>query len=159
MVDPVEQKIKQNTLFNEDLILEPETVRELYTDNYYRRNLSLLEGWTGYRTKLLKVTSDGVLKVAMTGAGLTDYNTETGTALDDYDTTTTFRYEEAYSRWDILIEDNDAIVSFRNQFDTGWLDDIILTTGYHSLDFSSKGIRIKNRNAGSNAKFQIVAYR
>ena len=159
MSETIERKIKQQTLRNEDLVLDPSDVREIFTDNYYRRAIALLEGWTGYKAKLLKVTDDGVLKVAVTGAGLNEYVTETGNALDDYDTTTTFQYDNVYSRWDILIEGNDAIVSFRNKYDTDWLDDIILTTGYHSLDFSSRGIRIKNRNAGSTASFQIVAYR
>ena len=158
-MDEVKQKIKQNNLRNEDLVLDPSEVRELYTDNYYNRSLSLLEGWTGYKTKLLKITPDGILKVASTGSGLDEYTTENGTGSDSYVSGSTYLYSDLYSRWDILVESNDAVISFRNNVDTDWLGDIVLPVGYHSIDFSSLGIRIKNRTSGSNTDYHITAYR
>jgi len=159
MPEVIDRKILQHNLRNTDLLLRPEEVREIWTDNYYRRSLSLLEAWAESEAKLLRCTRQGVLKVAITGAGLEEYVVETGTGEDDYTSSNTYHFDEQYSRWDILLEDYDAVISFRNKTDTDWLDDMILTSGWHSIDFVSYGIRIKNRVSGENVSYQIVAYR
>jgi len=159
MVETIERKILQNTLRNPDLHLRPDEVREIFTDNYYRRGISLLEGWSETEARLLRCTKSGILKVATTGGGFEEYVVETGMGSDSYTTDNTYLYDIQYNRWDLLLEDYDAIISFRNKTNTDWLEDMILTAGWHSLDFVSYGIRIKNRISGQNVTYQIVAYR
>lgn len=159
MVEELQQKIKQVSLKNEDLLLEPEFLREIYTSNFYRRNISLLEGWSGDRSKLLRCTIGGVLKTAPVATGLEEYKSATDT-LSDNDFHEAIRDDVTpYARWDILIETKDAIVSFRNKPNTDWSDEIILTVGWHSLDMVNNGIQIKNRVAGQNTTYQITSYR
>lgn len=159
MVEELQQKIKQVSLKNEDLILSPEFLREIYTTNRYQRSLSLLEAWTGDRAKLLRCTIGGVLKTAPVATGLEEYTSETDT-LSDNDFHEVIRDNVTpYARWDILIETKDAIISFRNKYNTDWSDEIILTVGWHSLDLVNNGVQIKNRVAGQNTTYQITAYR
>ena len=159
MVEELQQKIRQQNLKNPDLLLDPEYIREMYTSNFYQRNISLLEAWTGDRAKLLACTIGGVLKTAPIATGLEEYKSATDTlaaadfveAIRDNDT--------PYARWDILIETKDAIIGFRNKTNTDWADEIILTVGWHSLDLVSNGIQIKNRAGAENSTYQITGYR
>ena len=159
MVEELQQKIKQVSLKNEDLKLIPEFIREIFTTNFYRRAISLLEGWTGDRSKLLRCTIGGVLKTAPVATGLEEYKSGIGT-LADADFHEVIRDNVTpYARWDILIETKDAIISFRNKPNTDWGDEIILTVGWHSLDLVSNGVQIKNRVGVDNTTYQITSYR
>jgi len=159
MTEELQQKIKQVSLKNEDLTLSPEFIREIYSSNYYQNSLSLMVGWTGDRTKLLRSTIGGVLKTAPIATGLEEYKSETDTlAADDFvevirDNTT------PYARWDILIDTKDAIIEFRDKVNVAWGNEIILTVGWHSLDLVSNGVHIKNRTGGNNSTYQITGYR
>jgi len=159
MVEETQQKIKQETLKNVDLLLDPDYLREIYTSNFYHNTLSLISGWTGDRTKLLSCTIGGVLKTAPVATGLEEYKSAVAT-LSDNDFHEGIRDDVTpYARWDILIETKDAIIEYRNKVNTDWSDEIILTVGWHSLDLVSNGIQIKNRVAGQNTSYQITGYR
>lgn len=148
---------------DEDFLTElrqfPSQVKRWFTSNVIQRALAYLAAFTEEgKARTLKCTADGKLKVVAAGAGFTDYTVKKGTAADDYTADNTFEFSSGYSRWDILIEDNDAIASFKKE-NAVWGDDITLKVGYHSVDFSAVGIKIKNRTASYNAKYEIVAYR
>jgi len=148
---------------NEDLLTEleqhPSQIRRWFTDNFLQRALAYLVALTEEKKAVtLRCTADGKLKVVSGGAGFTEYNVFDGSALDTYDSTTTYTFNGAYSRIDILVEDNDAIVSFLKENST-WGADMIMKTGYHSIDFECYGVRIKNRTAGYTANYEIVVYR
>jgi len=106
----------------------------------------------------IKARSDGALLVADIGAGFETYEVFNGTALDDYDASRTYTPNEKAARWDILVRNNDAVVSFKDKNDVNWLGDMEMPLGFHSIDFVSSSIRIKNKTAGSTATFEIVAY-
>lgn len=159
MVEEIQQEIKQVSLKNEDLILSPEFLREAYTTNRYQRALSLAMGWTGDRVKFLRCMTTGVLKTAPVATGLEEYTVETGICIDAYHADDTFAYSSPYSRWDILIENKDAVISFRNKPNTDWGDDMVLTVGWHSLDMVNYGIRLHNRVNGELSTYQVVPYR
>jgi len=159
MAEELQQKIKQQNLKNADLLLDPEYLREMYTSNFYQRNISLLEAWAGDRANLLRCTRGGVLKTAPVATGLEEYKSAADTLAAAVFVEVIRDNDIPYARWDFLIETNDAIVSFRNKVNTDWGDEIALTTGWHSIDIVSNGVQIKNRSGASNAKYQIVGYR
>ena len=159
MTEELQQKIKQVSLKNEDLLLSPEFIREAYTSNFYQNVLALAAGWTGDRTKLLRCTIGGVMKTAPIATGLEEYKSVADT-LAAADFVEVIRDNDApYARWDILIETKDAIISFRNKVNVAWGDEIILTVGWHSLDLVSNGVQVKNRVGVDNSTYQITGYR
>jgi hypothetical protein len=156
-VEKITQRIDADLLT--ELTQYPSQVERFFTDNYVSRTLSYLVGFDeDLRARVIKTTQSGELKVAITASGFETYDVFNGTTQDDYDSTTTYIFGQAYSRFDILIEDNDAIISFGYKGGT-WGKDIILPVGYHSIDITAYGIRVKSRTAGSPATYQIVVYR
>jgi len=152
------QKVKVNQLFPIELNLSPPYLREIFLNNVYRRSLSLITLWTPQGERPARGTSGGVMKVAVSASGYEEYETLQGTGTDNFNEINMLRNENRPSRWDILVEGNDAIVHFRNATDTGWLAEIILPVGFHSIDITSLAIQIKNRNVGSNTNFQVIAF-
>jgi len=81
-----------------------------------------------------------------------------GTAEDDYSAPNTFEDVTANKIIDLLIQDNPAVISFKND-GAVWSDDKTLPIGMHSLDYKNFGVKIKNLNAASNSVYQITLYR
>jgi len=136
---------------------------KVYIDNVYKLAMALLMGKSATGIKILECTSSNILKVANVGVGYETYasypNDGTlATAPDAFDTTALLRIDDGASRWDILIETFDAVIDFRNAEDVAFGHDIILPKGMYSIEFSSQECRVRNRTAGSAAKFQITAY-
>jgi len=156
-VEEVNIRLDRN-LLPEELNPNPSQVRRWFTRNILQGVWGILFGWQGERPIALKARSDGVLVVADVGAGFETYEVFKGTALDDYDVTTTFEPKERGARWDILIKSYDAVVSFKDKTGLQWLPDMEIPVGFHSIDFVSSSIRIKNKTAGNNADFEIVVY-
>lgn len=143
----------------EDFTFYPSEIPVWYVDNVLSRVIAHLVAYTEDEKAIrLRVTRDGLLKVSAYPAVFEEYSTVTGTALDDYDASTTYELPTSYNRWDILLEGGDAVISFKKTNGT-WGDDIILPEGFHSFDFSALGVRIKNRSSGVNVKYYITAFR
>lgn len=143
----------------EDFTFYPSEIPVWYVDNVLSRVIAHLVAYTEDEKAIrLRVTRDGLLKVSTYPAVFEEYLTVTGTALDNYDASTTIELEEGYNRWDILVEGGDAVISFKKT-DGTWGDDIVLPEGFHSYDFSALGVRIKNRVNGVNVKYYITAFR
>jgi len=147
-----------SNLLPEEFNPNPSQVRRWFTRNILQGVWGIFFGWQGEKPIALKARSDGVLVVADVGAGFETYEVFKGTSLDDYDISMTFEPKEKGARWDILIKSYDAIVSFKNKTDLLWLPDMEMPVGYHSIDFVSSSIRIKNKTAGNNSEFEIVVY-
>lgn len=143
----------------EDFTFYPSEIPVWYVDNVLSRVIAHLVAYTEDEKAIrLRVTRDGLLKVSAYPAVFEEYSTVTGTALDDYDASTTYELPTSYNRWDILLEGGDAVISFKKTNGT-WGDDIVLPEGFHSYDFSALGVRIKNRVNGVNVKYYITAFR
>jgi len=156
-VERVQQRIDEDLLT--DLTQDPSQIRRWFVDNVFRRSLSYLVGFDGdTKARILRCTTSGLLKTAPTTTGLEDYTVKTGTGADTYTAGNTYTFTVGYSRWDILIEDNDAVISWSDEAGT-WGGDVILTLGWHSIDLVKWGIRIKNRTAAANTTYQIVAFK
>jgi len=145
-------------LLPEEFNPNPSQVRRWFTRNILQGVWGILFGWTEKKPIALKARSDGVLVVADVGAGFETYEVFKGSALDNYDVSTTFEPKEKGARWDILIKSYDAVVSFKDKTGLLWLPDMEIPVGFHSIDFVSSSIRIKNKTAGNNAVFEIVTY-
>ncbi len=140
-----------------NLDLSPSEVKNSYTSNIFQKAIAILIGETEAGDFIpLKATNTGILRVQANLGGYTDYTPHEGTASDSYTSTNTF--EEEFIHVSILVEDNDAVISMKDQNGV-WKGDIPLTTGWHAFDFNGTGIRIKNRTAGANAKYTIITWR
>jgi len=156
-VEEVFQRLDED--FSGGLRQFPSKIRDWFTSNIIQRAAAFLFAFTEEgKSVRLRATADGKLKVVSASAGFTDYDVFTGDALDDYDPTTTYEFTKPYSRIDLLIEDNDAVVSFKKENGT-WGKDLTIKQGYHSIDFVLYGVRVKNRTAGAVAKYEITVYR
>lgn len=157
VVERITQRVDED--FLGDLKQYPSQIKRWFIDNIIQRMLSYLMAWTeDGKAVRLRATADGKLKTVMAGGGFTEYDVKSGTAADTYITANTFEFTKPYSRVDILIEDNDAVVSFKQENGV-WGSDITLKMGYHSIDFVILGIKVKNRVAAANADYEIVVYR
>ena len=142
---------------NIDVTTDPEELEHFYTSNIFSRVFAYLVAKIRANEYVtLRATPDGKLYVVVSGGGYSDYTPHEGTASDSYDSTNTF--EEEFTHVSILVEDNEAVISMRNN-EGVWKGDIPLTLGWHTFDFAGTGIRIKNRVSGSNAKFTIITWR
>jgi len=161
MPEIVVERVQQHIIekLDTDLSFIPERVRRWFIDNVFRRSLSYLVAFTEQKiAQTLRCTADGKLKVAVSGVGYTDYEEESGDAENTYAVADTFEFEEAWSVWDILIEDNGAEISFKKETAV-WGDAKPLPIGMYSIDFSAYGIKVQNRAADSVAKYSITRYK
>ena len=157
-MDSIKQKIRSILIPEIGLEVEPEFVQESEVNNIFTRAISHLAARFGTRSILLKATSDGRLLVASSGTSAEIYNVENGNGPDAYNAGSTFESEFAIFTTDILIEDFDATISFRNAAGV-WGDDKQLLVGVNSIDFIHYGIRIQNRVALSVSAYEITNYR
>lgn len=153
-----DQKVRSILLPELGLDLEPEFVREIKVGTDFSRVLAHLCARTGQRSIAIKATSDGRLMVAMAGGAAEIYAVENGDAPDAYNAGSTFEFVEAQYVTDILVEANDATVSFRNAAAV-WGDDKAMPIGMASIDFIHYGIRIQNRVGLAVAEYEITTYR
>ena len=143
----------------EDLIMYPSQIPAFYTTNIIQRALAHLVAYTEDDDPIrVRATEEGLLKVSAYPAVYEDYDVFEGTAMDDYDPTTTYEFDKSYNRFDIFLEGGDVFISFKKANDV-WGKDIPLPEGYHSIDFSGKGIKIKNKEAGVSVRYYIIVYR
>jgi len=149
------QLVKNLGRFPADLTLEPSEVQRVYLDNIYKRSLSLLTAHAAGNETILECTTDGLLKVATTGTGYETLGVKAGTAADAFNTTNQLYSADKYHKWNITVESFDAKIRFMDSFG-GWLTDYYLLQGVYTIEFVSTTIQIANRNAGSNAIYQIV---
>lgn len=140
----------------EDLSLVPADTHELYLGGVVNRVMAWLVGWCGLKPTRLQCTSAGVLKVATTGTGFSHNDTWAATAADAYGTAKTF--DQVASRVDIFLFDNPAII--KRSIDGVTYDDEIelIAPGVYSYDGTTTSINVKNKTAGSNARFQIIGW-
>lgn len=152
------QKIRTVLLPEIGLELEPEFIIEFDVGSDFSRAIAHIAAQTGNRSIMLKATSDGRLLVATPGTASEIYAVENGNAPDAYDAGSTYESADAIYTTDILVETNDATISFRDAEDN-WGDNKALPVGMHSLDFVHYGIRIQNRVGAAVAVYEITTYR
>jgi len=151
------QKIDEN--MKEDFTFYPSEIPFYFVNNVFQRTLAHLIAYTEDNKAIrLRATREGLLKVSTYPIVFEEYETESGTASDTYTSENTYEFDKSYSRWDLLIENGDAVISFKKT-DGTWGDDIILPEGFHSFDFSALGVRIRNRVSGVDVSYYITVFR
>lgn len=87
------------------------------------------------------------------------YYTETGDAPDSYNSSHQYTWVKRTKGVDITVFDNPAVVSAAYEEDTSmWEGDIELSVGANPLPLACVMIRIKNKTAGSTARYVITGY-
>ena len=153
-----DQKIKTILIPELGLDLDPEFIEQSVVGPDFSRVFSFLVGKVADRGILIRASSDGSLRVVSAGVPFEIYIVFSGTGSNDYTAPNTEEYLDAHSVSDFLVENNPAIISFRD-FEGSWLPDKSLPVGYHSIEFIHYGIRIKNRIEDSVTTFEVTAYR
>ena len=152
------QKIKTILIPETGLDLEPSHVKQAEVIAEFNRTFAHLVGKGSSSGVLIRATSDGRLHVASAGTSMEIYQVENGAAPDAYNAGSTYEQVEAQYVTDILIEDNDATISLRNEAGI-WGDDKAIPVGAVSIEFIHYGIRIQNRVALSVATYEFTMYR
>jgi hypothetical protein len=154
-----EERVVQNVrdeTFTEDVDYDPPRPLRFFIDNLFRRVLAHLVGYTGRTSVRLRCTSAGELKVATVGAGYEYNDTKSGNAPNTYGAA--IQFDKTVSRVDIWIWDNAAIFK-RTSDGLVWNDEIEIpaNTTFH-FDASTHSFNIKNKTAGSVARYQVVGW-
>ncbi|MBA7557355.1 hypothetical protein ES705_50105 [subsurface metagenome] len=152
------QKIRSVLIPEIGIDLEPEFLQEANVDSDFIRALAHVVGRTGDRSIMIRATSDGRLMVAAASTAMEIYVVEAGAAPDAFNAGSTFEQENAVYTTDLLIETNDATISFRNAAGV-WGDDMAVPVGYFSKDLIHYGVRIQNRVGASVSAYEITTYR
>lgn len=137
----------------------PSRVKRWFVNNIFRRVFAYMLAWDDSNNPVLvRATSGGVLKfIPLPSTGFSDYESQSGTATDAFGGDT-YEFTTTYYQIDILIENFDLIMQFKKA-DNTWGNDIPLTTGWHSLAFEHKGVRLKNRTPGSNGDYSFSVFK
>lgn len=158
MVDKLEyQEIRAPGLFPASLLLKHPDTQVVLLDNYVRRSLSMISGIHKGNGYVAKVDDNDSLRIHAYGTGFQYMAVKAGTAPDAYDGSEEIDDGNVYHRFDILIETEQAEVSFE-MGDGSNSGDIPLVVGFHSLLVSSPKIRIQKRNTTAGT-YTITAYR
>jgi len=151
------QRVQRLAIDPTELELDPKESPVYWVSNLYQRTLTLLTGITSGGIKTISATNSGALHVAVVSSGLESYSVVSGDAEDTYATADTFTFTQSVNRWDVLIENNEAVISFRNSDTETYGADRPLPVGFHSIDFVADGIKVKNRTALAVALYNITA--
>jgi len=140
----------------EDLELEPKNTHQLFVGGVVNRVMAWLCGWVDKTPVRLQATAGGILKVATTGVGFQHNDSWADTAADDYGAAKTF--DQIVSRIDVFLFDNAAYIK-RSLDGVTFEDEMELPGGCaYSFDCTTTSINIRNKTAGSNARFLIVGW-
>lgn len=151
------QEIRALGLFPASLQLKHPDTQVVLLDNYMRRSLSMIAGIDNQNGYVAKVDSNESLRIHAYGTGFTSVAVKAGTAPAAYDGSEEIDDGNTYHRWDILVESEQAEISFQMANGNN-SDDIPLTVGSHSILFTSPKCRIQKRNTTAGT-YTIVAYR
>lgn len=158
MTDKLEyQEIRASGLFPASLDLRHPDTQVVLLDNYMRRSLSMIHGIYQNEAHVAQVDDSDSLRIHAYGTGFRTIAVAAGTVPDTYDGVEEIDDGNTYHRWDILIESEQAEISFLME-DGSNSGDIPLTVGSHSILFTSLRCRIQKRNATAGT-YTIVAYR
>ncbi len=155
-----EQKIKG---FNwlEELELEPEFLREIYTTDFFQRTLAHLFGFYENRWKALRVNADGELIVQTSEKVIEKYDVIEATAGDNESTPYYFNFPEGITATKV-VEIHTGLYPILVRFIP--TDDTVLEKIYHPAStilvraIAVKGFTIQNAIAGQNADIRVIGW-
>lgn len=157
VIEEITQRIEHD--LSTGLSERPSRVKRWFVNNIFRRTFAYMIAWTEANTPVLvKATTGGVLKfIPLPTVGFSDYESQSGTGTSAY-AANTYDFSSTYYQIDILVEKFDLLMQFKKD-DSTWGNDIVLTTGWHSLAFEQLGVRLKNRSGVLNGDYNFSVYK
>ena len=128
------------------------------TNNFVQNTLSRLfaRNVSGEKWRWLTVDANDRLLVSTIAGSFENNDTKTGTAADTYGTNIAF--DQVATRMDIWIFDNAAMIK-RSKDGASFDDEFEVPAGvFYSLDATVHTFNIKNKSAGSNARYSIIGW-
>lgn len=168
LTDSARARIQQKKQLQDQWIVSPEIlVKEVFLDpatpyfksnNFIQNTLSRLCGWDNINGiwRRINVDSQGRLEVSTIQASYDNNDTKSGNAPDAYGAAIAF--DDIAKRVDFFIFDNTAIVK-RSADGTNWDDEFEIPANMvYNVDGTCHSINIKNKTAGSTARYSIVGW-
>lgn len=150
-VDEIYQSIKDNLIFEQDLTLEPEHVKELFVSNIVNRVFARMVGMSPSGPKTVKLTEDGSLAVVTRGGAFDDYE-----RIDKFFSSANTEIELQFSRQVSRID----IFTYDGKVDYQLTRDLIKAYGakinlfedsFYSLDFFTRRIKATSKTYNPRA--------
>jgi len=154
-VDVILQRLEEN--IGNEINAYPSHIYRYGVNNIFQRSLAYLFGWkTNGEPQKVAVSSSGLLKVAISGAGFEEIDALEGTATVTWSDTMEFAWIPNRIRFEAL--DYPYIAKFSKDGVT-WSDEIYIdNTTPRDFDINAKYIKVR-RYGGTDAKYWIVGMR
>jgi len=154
-VDVILQRLEEN--IGGEINAYPSHIYRYGVNNIFQRSLAYLFGWKANgEPHKVAVSSTGLLKVAISGAGFEEIDTLEGTATATWSGTLEFAWTPNRIRFEAL--DYPYIAKFSKDGVT-WSDEIYIdNTTPRDFDINAKYIKVR-RYGGTDAKYWIVGMR
>lgn len=155
-----EQKIRNFDLL-EDLDLDPETIREFYTTEFFQRALAHLFALYENKWRALRSTANGELLIYQSQTYIEKYDVIEATAGDTESTPYLFSFPPGVNTTKVVevhTTTNPVLIRFIPY------DDTVLEQIYHDSGMvyirmiAVKGFKIKNANTGANAFIRVIGW-
>jgi len=154
-VDVILQRV--NEKIGNELNVSPSHIYRYGVNNIFQRTFAYLLGWkSNGEPQKVAVTSGGLLKVGISGAGFEDIDTLTGIAGVNWSSSLSFVWTPNRIRFEAL--DYPYIAKFSKDGVT-WSDEIYVDAETpRDFDICAKFVKVR-RYGGSNATYWIIGMR
>jgi len=154
-VDVVLQRVEEE--IGDEINAYPTHVRRYGVNNIFQRTFAYLLGWqSNGKPKKVGVTSGGLLKVAVSGAGFEQIDTLEGTAGVNWSSALSFAWTPNRIRFEAL--DYPYLAKFSIDGVT-WSDEVYVDGGTpRDFDINARYVKVR-RYGGTNAKYFIIGMR
>jgi len=154
-VDVVLQRVEEE--IGDEINAYPTHVRRYGVNNIFQRTFAYLLGWqSNGKPRKVGVTSGGLLKVAVSGAGFEQIDTLEGTAGVNWSSALSFAWTPNRIRFEAL--DYPYLAKFSIDGVT-WSDEVYVDGGTpRDFDVNARYVKVR-RYGGTNAKYFIIGMR
>ena len=154
-VDVVLQRVEEE--IGDEINAYPTHVRRYGVNNIFQRTFAYLLGWqSNGKPKKVGVTSGGLLKVAVSGAGFEQIDTLEGTAGVNWSSALSFAWTPNRIRFEAL--DYPYLAKFSIDGVT-WSDEVYVDGATpRDFDINARYVKVR-RYGGTNAKYFIIGMR
>ena len=164
-----ETQIIDGDLELDEFAYRPSHIRRWFVNNILRRMFAYLVGFDGSKFKLLRVTPGGILKVGVSGAGYSAYESNPSQVNhEDWVTvvaaaTSVETFSAVVASVLVRVKDFDMVCEISTDGITYGQKFILLgfVNEAFSLDISAKLVRFRNANTGgaANGSYQVMGFR
>lgn len=158
MRNKLPREIRLNRFYPQDVELLPTNEGKVILTEEVAARLCMLFGHTAEGSRRVDATEWNTLLVSTLGSAYTAYAVKTGNQPAAYNAVDLLTALSGFfHRWDILVETQEAIISFYDSKTSAWMGSIPLPLGYHSLEVTSTSCRIAQRSVAGGT-YTIVGF-